>query len=304
MNSRGMLLVITAVLVGPPVACTRTPLSSTDVAHSDSGAMGESVRGDARDAGRALRTGSSGSGQSLAGAAGAPPDGEADTRALDVKTASDRPEAHAASANVEIASGHCDDVAADFLPAGTNPHGVWSYGWAADLGSPMELYATFGSGLPSISGSSRIDFWYINTDPSVFYNPTSSNNHFGMTVTLHPSQFAMHPGPKGQESMVRWTATSSGTYSIAASFSGISGYKGASVTTTDVHVRHNENVVPGGSGYVNLNGFGNMTTFNLKAAVKAGDTIDFVVGYGNGNYVCDSTALAAKICRRARLGRL
>src|SRR5262249_7622865 len=64
-------------------------------------------------------------------------------------------------------------------------------------------------------------------------------------------------------------------------------------TTTDVHVLHNglalfdDDVI----------GFGTSSarSFATTLTVDTGDTIDFAVGYGNGNYFSDTTGLKASI---------
>jgi hypothetical protein len=46
-----------------------------------------------------------------------------------------------------------------------------------------------------------------------------------------------------------------------------------------------------------VGGGGNVFTYLGRVDVAAGDTRDFAVGYGNGYYTCDSTALDVSICR-------
>ena len=65
------------------------------------------------------------------------------------------------------------------------------------------------------------------------------------------------------------------------------------MTTTDVHVYHNKKEVFG--SYVNLQGHGNDSPFEVKVTVQIGDAIYFVVGSGNGSYYSDSTGLDAVV---------
>ncbi len=112
-------------------------------------------------------------------------------------------------------------------------------------------------------------------------------------ITLGPGALGMHPGPGGEYSIARWTAPATGRYSITATFSGIA----MQTTTTDVHVRHNQSDLPNGAGFINVNNMGNVFTFPASSVdVIAGDTIDFVVGFGNGTYISDSTGLTASVC--------
>ena len=96
---------------------------------------------------------------------------------------------------------------------------------------------------------------------------------------------AMHPGPGGEYSVLRWTAASAGKVAIEAVFTGI-----AERATTDVHVLHNGR--PLHDGQINLAGAGNRGSFVGEVVVARGDTIDCAVGYGNGSYGADSTGLA------------
>ncbi|WP_226586850.1 PEP-CTERM sorting domain-containing protein [Microseira wollei] len=177
------------------------------------------------------------------------------------------------------------NAAADFSTT-NNPNGVWQYGWSSSLGSTFNLY-------PNFTNDAGFVGW---RDPSITYfsAPTVVNNNTGSpinvsTVTLEPG-LTFHPGFNGQYSIVRWTAPEDGTYSLATKFAGAD-FVGP--TTTDVHVLHN------GISLFNdlVNGFGASSAklFTNTLFVNAGDTIDFAVGYGNGNFYSDSTSLAATI---------
>jgi len=124
-------------------------------------------------------------------------------------------------------------------------------------------------------------------DPCITRNPTDRViKAFG--ITWAPGQLSCHPGAGGEYSVVRWTAPARGKIAIAAEFKSI-----AEKATTDVHVLHNSRAQFDGG--INVKGAGPKAAFRGSADVKAGDTIDFAVGYGNGDYGADTTALAAKI---------
>ena len=91
---------------------------------------------------------------------------------------------------------------------------------------------------------------------------------------------------------MRWTAAAAGKVDIEAVFTGI-----AERATTDVHVLHNGRALH--DGQINLGAAGNRSAFEGKSSWPRGDTIDCVVGYGNGSYGADSTALALTL----RIGR-
>jgi len=137
-----------------------------------------------------------------------------------------------------------------------------------------------------------LDLWHSanGREPWVTHNARSTplNSPFGFAWA--PGQVALHPGPGGEYSVARWTAPAAGDYNVAATFSGLSTTGPA---TTDVHILHNGK--PLLDALLNINGSPNSAQHQSTIAVARGDTIDFAVGSGNGNYASDSTALAATI---------
>jgi len=124
-------------------------------------------------------------------------------------------------------------------------------------------------------------------EPLVILNSASWPVTIG-TVTWKPHSLSLHPGPKGEYSVVRFTAPKAGTYKIDSTFAEID-----QKTTTDVHVLVDGR--PISDAYIQLNGLGATSPFSGSVDLAAGDTVDFVVGYGNGHYDYDSTGLDAKI---------
>lgn len=182
------------------------------------------------------------------------------------------------------------DAAADFSGE-QNPNGVWSYGWCAHSGAEFYLYRTKAKtdqqypGLFGWTGESGT--------PSVAVNRSKEAYHPLNTMTFEAGQMAFHPGPAGECSVIRWTAPRAGRCRIKGAFTGISGYQNAPPTTTDVAVYHGQRKLF--SSFVNLEDKGNQSDFDLAEPVEKGDVIDFVLGFGNGNYGFDSTGLEAKI---------
>jgi large repetitive protein len=176
--------------------------------------------------------------------------------------------------------------AADFS-ATDNPNGAWQYGWAPSLGSAFQRDAV----QRSIDG---LDFWQGNPAGDVHGNPSVSHNGTGAPITLgettlfQPGQLAFHPGPGGEYAVVRWTAPAAGVISVGATFTGLAF---TVPTTTDVHVLHNGSVLFNGA----VTAFGAGPSFNATRTILAGDTIDFAVGFGNGDYGFDTTGLDAVI---------
>ena len=176
------------------------------------------------------------------------------------------------------------DAAADFS-ATSNPAGPWSYGWEAQRGAVFNL----DTQRTNVGGA---DIWFEPRGdpvvPGVFHNGTNGTvNPYG-SHPFQPGQLGLHPGPHGDNAVVRWTAPSFGTYQVAATFSGMD----TGGTTSDVAVLRN-----GGELYSGLvNGYGTTRTFSGVVSVSAGETIDFTVGYGNNqNYGGDMTGLDAII---------
>ena len=124
-------------------------------------------------------------------------------------------------------------------------------------------------------------------DPCVTRNGTDHVIE-ALGITWQPGQLAFHPGRNGEYGVVRWTAPEAGEVEVKAAFESI-----ARKATTDVHVLHNGKALF--DAFINLHGQGPTSRFAATVAVRKGDTIDCVVGYGNGDYGADTTALAVAI---------
>jgi len=177
-------------------------------------------------------------------------------------------------------------TAAGDFSAMSNPNGAWSYGWSVSRGSAFNLdtVATTVSGL---------NVWnYSNTqvEPDVAHNATNDTINPSGTNPIPAGTLAFHPGPSGQNAIVRWNAPSTGSYAIAATFTG---RDSVGLTTTDVAVLSNGGTLWSGevTGYLATQSYA-ASRLNLSA----GDTVDFVVGFGtDGNYSYDTTGLSADI---------
>ncbi|HEX5066850.1 MAG TPA: hypothetical protein VFY49_12100, partial [Myxococcota bacterium] len=117
------------------------------------------------------------------------------------------------------------DVAADFSTT-NNPNGVWQYGWSTMLGSPFVL-----STHPAVRDG--VATWRGDLEPfrnpAEYHNGTTSVLILGDTNPMNPGQFALHPGPNGENAVVRYVAPETGTASIASIFSSVDIFE----TTTD-----------------------------------------------------------------------
>jgi len=180
------------------------------------------------------------------------------------------------------------DAASQFS-ATTNPNGVWSYGFEPNLGAFFSLYDQ------ESTDNNGIAVWWYQTAtasaPMVLFN-TSSQPVTEGTWTLPAGKLALYPGPEDQTneySVVRWTAPAGGAVAIGGDFIG---YDTQPVTTTDVHVLYNKSSVFFGL----IQSYNTPLSFSLTQTVNAGDTIDFLVGFGsNGTNTGDMTGLDATI---------
>lgn len=89
-------------------------------------------------------------------------------------------------------------------------------------------------------------------------------------------------------------ASAVGTFTVQATFTGLSGVNSAPLTTTDTHVQRNSVDVLTGS--LDPQGAGSLYCGAAVLDLAVGDTIDFAVGYGNGSYNSDTTGVDAFIC--------
>jgi len=180
------------------------------------------------------------------------------------------------------------NAAGDFSAA-SNPNGAWSYGYSYGVSSVFHLDTVntneAAPGLP-LSG------WLGNENPSPFtgypfelHNGTANIVTDNVTTIVQPGQLCMQPGSSNDDSIVRWTAPFSGTFTITATFSGLNSL-GDSV---DVHILHN------GIPLLNSVVSPNPATFSGSPSILAGDTIDFVVGNGGNGLNNDFTSLSATI---------
>src|SRR5258708_1638388 len=177
-------------------------------------------------------------------------------------------------------------AAAGDFSAASNPNGAWSYGWSASRGSAFNLDTV----ATTVSGVNVWNYSATQVEPDVFFNGTSNTINPSGTNPIPAGTLAFHPGPIGQNAIVRWTAPSTGAYAIAATFTGRD-FVGP--TTTDVAVLSNEGLLWSGevTGYLAMQSYA-----ASRLDLIAGDTLDFTVGFGtDATYSYDSTGLIADI---------
>ncbi len=151
---------------------------------------------------------------------------------------------------------------------------MWSYGYRTSAGAPFKLYPNHDQ------PSGNAGTWYDASITNMYNVPQVS--HSNGSPLIH-----MHPGAQGQPTIVRWTAPSATTVNISGRFENMNS------ATTDVHVVHNSSTALFDGA---INGAGSVAPFSIRKTVAAGDTLDFVVGWGsNGNYNSDSTGLVLNL---------
>jgi hypothetical protein len=170
-----------------------------------------------------------------------------------------------------------------------NPSGAWSYGWEDFLGAPLSIYTvTDATSVPGMDAWLE-DGTYPFNPPYVARNVTPKTICYEMyCVPVTYLQF--HPSSNDQYSVVRWTAPAQGVYILEGAFIGLD-YRGP--TTTDVHVLVNSTV---SLFQGEISSFNQPLSFKEAVALRAGDTVDFAVGFGSdGNYDNDSTGIRCLI---------
>ncbi len=161
-----------------------------------------------------------------------------------------------------------------------NPNGEWSYGYTNGLGGFTQFTSYGASGL--LEWWNRGYFWL-----QVYANRTGSTYGNCGDWCLLPGTLAMHPDNSALKAVTRFTAPADGDYDVDGGFRPID-HQSSSI---EVWVLHNGAVVA--HGY--LGAWWTTFDFDETLGLLAGDTVDFVVGRGGGNYYNDGTDLDATI---------
>jgi hypothetical protein len=169
----------------------------------------------------------------------------------------------------------------------SNPNGVWSYGWLSSLGSPLNLYTVTDS--TTFSGLSA----WLETGMTMYAPPLVGHNDTQTTLCylifcVPPGYLQLHPGVNNEVSVVRWTAPTSGTFSVQGAVRGLD-----LITSTNFYVILNSERRVFSAP---INDRNPPIVFHHTLTVSAGDTIDFAVDFGqNGTYYNDSTGIEFKL---------
>jgi hypothetical protein len=157
--------------------------------------------------------------------------------------------------------------------SGSNPNGVWSYGYSATLGGPVTLYTA-----RTTDYLGRED-WIspiINccvASPAVTYNPGPAYNTPGLFIAANQIDMVGSVYYGGPVTDLLFTAPVNGTYSLTSSFDG--DQLGIDV---EVDVLKNGTVLFDSS----VTAFGQVVPFDTTLSLTAGDTITFAVTFIGG----------------------
>jgi len=170
----------------------------------------------------------------------------------------------------------------------SNPNGAWSYGWEPSRGGLFTLMNTPWTDTQWGTQEGWTGPYGPANPPTVAYAVTDINHP---TVFVPAGTLNFHPGPGGENSVIRWTSPASGTYKIEGHFIG---NDFVYPTTTDVAILRGPFEVF--SSFVES--YDIPLPFSTTMPLLAGETLDFTVGFGrNGNYYGDSTGIAATITK-------
>jgi hypothetical protein len=167
------------------------------------------------------------------------------------------------------------DAEADFgagFTTGTNPNGVWSYGWSSSLLQPLNLYTvhetiTFGFTFESWHDPTN----YRNFTPAVYEHVGGA--YFDGNVDIPAGGLLVHYGGTNftSYSHVVFTAPSSAFYDVDMS-----------LIARQVNVNSDAHVFDNGSSLLSFlfSADGQSTSYTGTVFLNAGDTLDFTTGPG------------------------
>jgi len=171
----------------------------------------------------------------------------------------------------------------------SNPSDVWSYGYSSGFAKPVTLYdKTVQNGI----NGPNAQYWVstsvnTGTSPSAEYNngPAIDDGN----INFLANEFLLVAGIGGQYSDLIFTAPADGEYSITGNFRGAQYGIG-----TVAGIVADGNVVFSSS----VTSVGQLVPFRLTVTLKAGSTVVFSVGPGDGR---QNTGLSATITRPCAL---
>lgn len=192
---------------------------------------------------------------------------------------------------------------------GSNPNGVWRYGWAPTTTGPFTLFTN-----PDLQGPGNVlQGWNLNNGgccgslPHVIVNtgaPLAYPDGVIGTgeIAIHPDGSAGGGFANEEKGVVRFTAPTTNSYSVNAFFEDVNACCGTNNNPSpgvDVHIVRNavsifDDSISRESGGIDPLNLPTSTSFSGVVFLNAGDTLDFVVGT-NGQLYGDETRFNAVI---------
>ena len=177
------------------------------------------------------------------------------------------------------------NVATDWV-LGSNPTGPWSYGWSATRGGLFHQMTAHNPdshiGVEDWAGPFPGAGGFF---PHIGHNSTAVTLNYPCCISAAGGVY-FHPGPQGQNAVIRWTAPAGGDYAIAASWAGVDR---SGITHTSPAVLHNGQVL----FFTVLRGQARQS-WNGSATLAAGDTLDFALD-PHGDYSFGTTSARIQI---------
>ena len=179
--------------------------------------------------------------------------------------------------------------AARAFHAGVEPSGEWSYGYSVPGKQPFTIHNTSGK------TSEGLACWWTDNWTTVGGVLAKSPDEGPSVINgfhFAPGWLLLHPGPQDQKATLRFTAPLSGPVLLSAHFAGTH-----SVTSTDVHLLHSEKElftadIRGAAEWDHPERTPQAIASCMQLiALKAGDTVDVLVGFGGDAHTCDYTAV-------------
>jgi len=165
---------------------------------------------------------------------------------------------------------------------------IWQYGFTEPDGTRFKPYTQTRNGCQT-----RVEEWFSCCDAAIGHSTVDHSFSCGSCDVNEPGFLNLHGNATGNKSALRWKAPTAGTFLIQGEF------RDHHMSTVDISIIKNENVgQPLFSDSINDDTCAATSVhkpFSITVAVSAGDTIDLLVGTGNGHNFADSTGLSATI---------
>ena len=182
------------------------------------------------------------------------------------------------AASPAVAAAQTWNAVTDFS---STQNGAWTYGSTDSLGGTFTQMTNYNSSC----GSSSLQCWSIGSYPNgqaVIHNSASTNQGIDPPGMLNVD-------PQNGYAVVRWTAPTDGTFSVAGTFRSLDQYG------TEVYVLGNSSTLFSGTlGGTTGSSASQTTSFNFSEMFTSGSTIDFVTHSSTGPSY-RGTGLAATI---------